>query len=57
MKICDFKNNELKKAVKMCLLCSLVLAYFIYNGFHRMYDVIFPVVFIYLIIKFYSIED
>lgn len=57
MKICDFKNNELKKAVKMCLLCSLVLAYFIYNGFHRMYDVIFPVVFIYLIIKFYSIDD
>ena len=56
MKICEFSSTEFKNAVKMCAAASLVLAYFIYMGITHLYDVIFPVTFIVLIFKYFSIE-
>jgi len=56
MKICDFGSREFKNAVKMCAAASFVLAYFIYMGITHLYDVIFPVSFIVLIFKYFSLE-
>lgn len=57
MKLCDFTNVEVKNALKMCFICSFVVAFFINSGISHLYDVIFPVVFITYTIKYYSIED
>lgn len=57
MKIKKICSNEVKNAVKMCAALSLVLAYFVNREVNHFYDIIFPVVFMYLIIKFYSITD
>jgi len=56
MKICDFSSTEIKDAVKMCAAASFVLAYFIFMGIHRLYDIIFPISFIVLIFKYFSVE-
>ncbi len=55
MKICDFRSTEFKNAVKMCLIAGLVLTYFIYAGIHCFSDVVFPVVFIILIFRFFTV--
>lgn len=57
MKIKSLCSIEVKNVVKMCAAISFVLACFIKRGISHFYDIIFPVVFIYLIIKFYSIND
>lgn len=56
MKLCDFCSTELKNAVKMCAAASFVLTYFMNNGFTHLYDVIFPISFIVLIFKYFSVE-
>lgn len=53
MKICD---KQFKNAVKMCAAASLVLAYFIHMGISHLYDVIFPISFIVLIFKYFSVN-
>jgi hypothetical protein len=56
MKICDFSSLQFKNAVKMCAAASFVLAYFINMGITYFYDVIFPVSFIVLIFRYFSVE-
>lgn len=57
MKICDFSSIKVKNQVKMCLICSIILAYYVYTGITHMYDIIFMVSFITLIIRYFSIDD
>ena len=56
MKICDFSSIKFKNQVKMCFLCSIILAYYVYTGITHMYDIIFMVSFITLIIRYFSID-
>ncbi len=55
MKICDFRSTKFKNAVKMCLIASLVLTYFIVTGIHNFSDFAFLVSFIVLIIRFFTV--
>lgn len=56
MKICDFRSAKFLNAVKMCAAASFVLAYFVHMGVTRLYDIIFPISFIVLIFKYFSVE-
>lgn len=57
IKLCNLGSKEFKNTVKMCFISSLVLAYFIYMGITRVYDVIFAVSFVVLIFKYFSLDD
>ena len=55
MRICDFRSREFKNVVKMCLVSSVVLTYFISLGIHNFTDVVFPVGFVILIFRFFTV--
>ena len=54
MKIFDFSSNKFKNLIKMLVVSSLVLAYFIYYGINNLSDVVFPIIFIILIIRYFK---
>ena len=56
MKICETKNNAVKRAVKCVLWCLLVVLYFVYTGVDEFYEIVIPVCITALIIKFYLID-
>ena len=56
MKIFD-NSMVVKRAVKCVGLCLLVFVYFINMNFYYLYDIIFPVVFMILIVRYYRLND
>ena len=46
-------SEKFREAVKMCLVSSLILTYFIYSGIDSFYDILFPMSFIVLIFKYF----
>lgn len=56
MKICETKNNAVKRAVKCVLWCLLVVLYFVYTGVDECYEIVIPVCITALIIKFYLVD-
>ena len=55
-KICETKNNAVKRAVKCVLWCLLVVLYFVYTGVDEFYEIVIPVCITALIIKFYLVD-
>lgn len=56
MKICETKNNAVKRAVECVLWCLLVVLYFVYTGVDEFYEIVIPVCITALIIKFYLVD-
>lgn len=56
MKKC-LNSSKFKNAVKMCLCCSVIVAFFLKMGFHEFYDYIFPIIFLFLTIKYFTIKE
>ena len=50
-------SRVVKKYLKLCLYLGLLISYFVYKDFNYIYDIIFLVIFIYLIIKYYTVDD
>lgn len=50
-------SSKFKNLMKMLLVCSAIIAFFLQMGFHEFYDYIFPVVFLVLTVKYFSVED
>lgn len=56
MKMCKISSDEVKNAVKMCMLSFVVMAFFANKGFEGVSDYAFLFIYITLIIRYYTIK-